>query len=48
MSNIMAGNLYVLGVTLLFVVIGLVMLAGDKSSKPKPKSAREASKTSAS
>lgn len=31
MSNVMAGNLYVLGVTLLFIVIGLVMLGGKNS-----------------
>lgn len=31
MSDVMAGNLYVLGVTLLFVVIGLVMLSGKNS-----------------
>ena len=31
MSDVMAGNLYVLGVTLLFVVIGLVMLSGKSS-----------------
>jgi len=29
MSNVMAGNLYVFGVTLLFIVIGLVMLSAQ-------------------
>lgn len=37
MSDVMAGNLYVLGVTLLFVVIGLVMLSGKNSPIAEPK-----------
>lgn len=37
MSNVMAGNLYVLGVTLFFVVIGLVMLSAKWRRAPLSK-----------